>query len=190
MKANTEKLLLSMLATLLVAATAVHAQEAVMRPGDSFELRLGGVTLSDEIMQVSGTYTVDGEGYINMPYIGKVMAARATQSQLQSSIESTYRSRGIFTNPSITLTVPDTARFVNTGGEVKMPQRVPFTADLTVLGAISASGGFTDFADQGKVRLLRDGKARIVNIKEIRKDPSKDIKLRPGDKIEVPQSFW
>lgn len=188
--ANTKKSPALRVLALLALVASVHAQDAMMRPGDTFELRLGGVTLSDEIMQVSGTYTVDGEGYINMPYIGKVMAARTTQSQLQSSIESAYRSQGIFTNPSITLTVPDTARFVNTGGEVKMPQRVPFTADLTVLGAISASGGFTDFADQGKVRLLRDGKARIVNIKEIRKDPSKDIKLRPGDKIEVPQSFW
>ena len=56
--------------------------------------------------------------------------------------------------------------------------------------AISASGGFTEFADQSKVRLLRDGKVTVVNVKEVRKDPSKDIRLKPGDKIEVPQSFW
>ena len=82
------------------------------------------------------------------------------------------------------------ARFVNTGGEVKAPQRVPFTPDITVLSAISASGGFTEFADQTKVRLLRDGRVTIVNVKDVRRDPSKDIRLKPGDKIEVPQSFW
>ena len=29
----------------------------------------------------------------------------------------------------------------------------------------------------------------MVNIKEIRKDPGKDPRLKPGDTIEVPQSF-
>ena len=79
---------------------------------------------------------------------------------------------------------------MNVGGDVKSPRRVEFTADLTVLGAINAAGGFTEFADQAKVRLLRDGRASAINIKEIRKDPSKDPRLKPGDTIEVPKSFW
>ena len=168
---------------------SLMAQDAVLRPGDSLELRIGGVP-PEEVQQVSGAYTIDGDGYVNLPHIGKVRASDATQSELQRSIESAYISRQIYTNPSITLTIPNMARFVNTGGEVKAPQRVPFTADLTLLGAISASGGFTDFADQGKVRLLRDGKVTIVNVKEVRKDPEKDIRLKPGDRIEVPPRFW
>lgn len=168
---------------------AVFAQDATLREGDALELRLGGVP-PDEIQQVSGPYTIDGDGYVNLPHIGKIRASGATQSQLQNAIESSYRSQEIYTNPSITLTIPTTTRFVNTGGEVKAPQRVPFTADLTLLGAISASGGFTEFADQGKVRLLRGEKVTIVNVKELRRNPSKDIRLNPGDKVEVPQSFW
>jgi polysaccharide export outer membrane protein len=168
---------------------ALFAQDAVLRSGDTLELRLGGVP-PEEVQQVSGTYTIDGDGFVNLPHIGKVRAAQATQSEVQRAIETSYLSQKIYTNPSITLTVPNLARFVNTGGEVKAPQRVPFTADLTLLGAISASGGFTEFADQGKVRLLRDGKVTIVNVKEVRKDPDKDIRLKPGDRVEVPQSFW
>lgn len=168
---------------------ALFAQDAVLRSGDTLELRIGGVP-QEEVQQVSGTYTIDGDGFVNLPHIGKVRAAQATQSEVQRAIESSYISQKIYTNPSITLTVPNLARFVNTGGEVKAPQRVPFTADLTLLGAISASGGFTEFADQGKVRLLRDGKVTIVNVKEVRKDPDKDIRLKPGDRVEVPQSFW
>ena len=182
------KLFIGAIAFVLLSVT-LPAQDAVLRAGDSLEIRIGGVP-AEEVQQVSGTYTIDGDGYVNLPHIGKVRAAEATQSELQRSIESAYISRQIYTNPSITLTIPNMARFVNTGGEVKAPQRVPFTADLTLLGAISASGGFTDFADQGKVRLLRDGKVTIVNVKEVRKDPEKDIRLKPGDRIEVPQSFW
>lgn len=184
---NTKLFLVAIL--LPLCASILNAQDAVLRPGDSLELRIGGVP-PEEVQQVSGTYTIDGDGYVNLPHIGKVRAAEATQSELQRSIEGGYISRQIYTNPSITLSIPNMARFVNTGGEVKAPQRVPFTADLTLLGAISASGGFTDFADQGKVRLLRDGNVTVVNVKQVRKDPEKDIRLKPGDRIEVPQSFW
>ena len=170
-------------------AAPASAQDARLREGDQLEIRLGGVP-AEEIMQVTGTYTIDGQGYVNMPHIGKVKASGTSQSELQSAIENSYRSQQIYTNPSITVTVPNMARFVNVGGSVRSPMRVPFTADLTVLGAITAAGGFTDYADQGKVKLLRDGAVTIVNIKEVRKNPDKDLKVKPGDKIEVPQSFF
>lgn len=173
----------------LAIAIPAFGQDAVLRAGDQIEIRLGGVP-SEEVSQVTGVYTVDGDGFINLPHIGKVRAAGATQSQLQGAIESSYKTQQIYTNPSITLAVPNTARFVDVGGDVRAQQRVPFTADLTVLGAITAAGGFTEYADQTKVKLLRDGKVIMINIKDVRKDPSKDLKLKPGDKIQVPQSFW
>jgi len=170
-------------------SAVVFAQDAVLRSGDQIEIRLGGVPV-EEINQVTGIYTVDGDGFINMPHIGKVRAAGATQSQLQGAIETSYKSQQIYTNPSITLAVPNAARFVDVGGDVRLPQRVAFTADLTILGAITAAGGFTEYADQGKVSLMRDGQLTVISMKEVRKDPSKDLKLKPGDKIHVPQSFW
>jgi len=180
----------AILCSLIVAVTPFAlAQDAVLRPGDQIEIRLGGVP-AEEINQVTGVYTVDGDGFINMPHIGKVRAAGATQSQLQGSIEEAYKSQQIYTNPSITLAVPNAARFVDVGGDVRSPQRVVFTADLTVLGAITAAGGFTEYADQGKVNLMRDGQVTVINMKEVRKNPTKDLKLKPGDKIHVPQSFW
>ena len=167
----------------------VQAQDALLRAGDQIMVRLGGVPPA-EIEQVSGVYQVDGQGYVNMPHIGKVRAEGITQSGLQNAIENSYRSQQIYTSPTITVNVPSEARFVNVGGDVKTPRRVEFTPDLTILGAINASGGFTEYADQTKVRLLRDGRSVTVNIRDVRKDPSKDVRLKPGDTIEVPQSFW
>ncbi len=171
--------------------TAVFAQDSgpVFRTGDTLELRIGGVP-AEEVGVVTGTYTIDGEGYINLPHIGKVRAAGLGQADLQRSIEGAYKSGEIYTNPSITVTVPTTLRFVNVSGDVRQPRRVEYTADLTVLGAISAAGGFTDYADQRKVRLLRAGKVQIVDVKAVRSNPAMDIRLLPGDQIEVPQSFW
>jgi polysaccharide biosynthesis/export protein VpsN len=55
---------------------------------------------------------------------------------------------------------------------------------------INAGGGFTEYANRKKVRLLRDGKVTVVDVTAIIGDPAKDIPLKPGDSIEVPQSFW
>lgn len=176
---------------LTFAGTALQAlaQDATLRDGDIVEIRLGGVP-PEEIASVSGSYTVDGQGFINLAHIGKIKAEGLTQHELQSSIQTSYISNQIYTNPTITVSVPVAARFVDVGGAVRAPQRVAFTPDLTVLGAVTATGGFNEFANQSKVRLMRDGTVTILDMRKVRADPSMDIRLRPGDKIEVPQSFW
>jgi len=182
-------LLLLLPAVLLLPVSPLCASEASFRVGDTIELRIGGVP-AEETQLVTGAYTVDGEGYINLPHVGKVRALGLTQAALQRAVESAYRGGQIYTNPTITVTVPTVARFVNVSGDVRQPRRVEYTSDLTVLGAITAAGGFTDYADQRKVRLLRGGRAQIVDIRAVRSNPAMDIRLLPGDHIEVPQSFW
>ena len=188
-KMSTSPVARLVLALLLFATVASPAADVAFRVGDTLELRIGGVP-PEETQVVAGAYTVDGEGFINLPYIGKVKASGLGQAELQRSIEAAYRGGEVFTNPSITITVPTVARFVNVSGDVRQPRRVEYTTDLTVLGAISAAGGFTDYADQRKVRLLRGGQVRMIDVKAVRANPSMDIALLPGDQIEVPQSFW
>lgn len=182
-------LLCSAAAGSFLLSADVSFADVTFRVGDSMELRIGGVP-SEETQLITGTYTVDGEGFINLPHIGKVRAAGLSQAGLQRAVEAAYRGGEIYTNPSITITVPTVARFVNVSGDVRQPRRVEYTTDLTVLGAISAAGGFTDYADQRKVRLLRGREVRVIDIKAVRANPSLDIELLPGDQIEVPQSFW
>lgn len=172
-----------------LAAGPLMAQDAVIRVGDSVEIRLGGVP-TEEIQQVSGSYQVDGQGFLNLPHVGKIKASDMTQADVQNAIEMAYRSQQIYSNPTITVSIPTSARFVNVGGDVKTPRRVEFTPDLTILAAINACGGFSDYADQKKVRLLRDGQVTIHDIRAVRNDPTRDVRLKPGDTIEVPQSFW
>ena len=172
----------------LAFATGAFAQ-ATLRIGDPVELRIGGVPAEDQ-NQVNNTYSVDTGGSINLPFIGKVHAQGLTPAQLSRAIEDNYRSNKVYTNPNITIIMAPTARFVNVGGSVRNPTRVPFTEDMTLLTAVNAAGGFNDFADQRHVRLLRGSEATVFDVRKFRKDPSQDVKLRPGDKIEVPQSFF
>jgi protein involved in polysaccharide export with SLBB domain len=171
------------------AASTLLAQQAVLRVGDPIELKIGGVPVEEQ-QQVNNTYTVDTSGVVNLPYINKVHAEGLTPAQLAQAIEGSYRSNKIFTNPTVTILMQPSARFVNVGGAVRQPTRVPFTEDITLLSAINAAGGFNDFADQKHVRLLRGNSAKVFDIRQFRRDPSLDPKLQPGDRIEVPQSFF
>ena len=180
---------LTVWALIFFGPTNMGLADATLRPGDQIELKLGGVPAS-ETTTVSGLYSIDGEGAINLPFIGRLKIAGLTSGLAQSTIEGVYRNQNIYTQPNVVITMQAQARFVNVGGEVKAPQRVPFTADLTVLGSINAAGGFSPFADQRKVRLLRGNEVRVIDVKKLRAEPSLDLQLEPGDRIEVPQSIF
>ena len=100
---------------------------------------------------------------------------------------------GIYTRPRIVLTVDVEAgaRFVTVAGEVRTPGDVKFRHDLTMLTAISARGGFTDFASEKRVRLIRGSKVTTHDVRRFVREPKKDIKLRPGDRLVVPPAgLW
>src|ERR1700745_2021968 len=107
-------------------AVRVSLADATLRPGDQIEMKLGGVP-STEISAVSGIYTLDGEGSVNLPHIGRVKIAGLTPGAAESTIENVYKSQEIYTNPNVVITMQAQSRFVNVGGQVKTPQRVPFT---------------------------------------------------------------
>ncbi|GEM_PF-133423 len=156
-----------------------------LRPGDFIKVSLSGVPKEE---QREDEFRVGDDGMISMPHLTPTRAAGLTTGELERSLESQYKSKGIFSNPSISVFVAN--RYVNVIGEVKQPQRVEYTNDITVLGAISACGGFTDYADQSKVRVQRRGQVVLVDGKGAIKDPSKDMPLKAGDTVEVRRSIF
>lgn len=170
------------------AAPALLGQ-AVLRPGDTVEIRLAGVP-QEEIVAFSAAYVVDDAGMLNLPYVDQVRAAGLQPSQVQTAVETKLKTEGIYTHPTVTVIPPQGARFVNVGGAVRAPGRIPYTPDLTLMSTINAAGGFNEFADQKKIRLVHEGKVQIIDARKIRRDPSTDPRIAPGDQIEVSQSWW
>jgi len=63
---------------------------------------------------------------------------------------------------------------------------LPYTGKTTLLGAISAAGGFTDFAAKKRVQLTRqDGTILFEDCVKALKNPKLDLEVFPGDKITV-----
>lgn len=190
--------LLSALATLLFAvltgcetapasATAERpnipgaASTAQLRSGDSLSISLQGVPdPSTHAVQI------DEQGLVTLPYIGPVSAAGSTTSDLAQRIRETYIARKFYTSVDVAVSV--TERYVYVGGEITRPGRIIWTPDLTVAKAIQSAGGFTLYAKETKVSLVRDQHAYEVNIKLAQKNPAQDVVLMPGDSIQVPRS--
>lgn len=158
---------------------------AKLRVGDSFEMRLSGMdaVYAEEFAR---QYVVDADGTVNLAYIKSVPAAGLTPGQLERSIQRRFVEEKIFTNPTVNITLQTTARVVSVTGQVRVPQRITWTPDLTLLAAVDLSGGPGDFAGK-KVRLLRNGQVvSVFDIKVLRRDPAADPKVLPGDRIDVP----
>jgi protein involved in polysaccharide export with SLBB domain len=113
-------------------------------------------------------------------------AAGKTRSDLEKEIRARYVP-DYYVNLTVTVR---RNQFYYVGGEVKMPGQLVHTGEMTVLKAVAAAQGFTDFANHHKVRLIHaDGRSSIVDCDAALEDPSLDLPVYPGDKIEVPRHW-
>jgi len=154
---------------------------AQLRAGDSLTIALQGVPDPS-----SNAVQIDDQGNVSLPYIGPVAAAGTNTGELAQRIRDTYLAKKIYNAVDVSVSV--TERFVYVGGEVAHPGRIVWTPDLTAAKAIQAAGGFTLYAKETRVALVRDQKTYDVDVKAAQKDPKQDPRLLPGDSISVPRS--
>lgn len=156
---------------------------AELRPGDGLTVALQGVPdPSSNQVQIS-----DGET-ISLPFIGTISTANTTPAQLAQRIRETYLAKKFYTSVDVTVNV--TERYVYVGGEVNRPGRIIWTPDLTVSKAVQAAGGFTLYAKESKVSLVREQHAYDINITLAQKNPAQDVRLMPNDSVQVPRSAF
>lgn len=185
-----------MLALAFFASMGLEAQqgETPIRVGDKLSLSLGGVTLPDEASALSSIpFTVSNQGTIRLPHLdGEISAQGVTPTELGRRLEAAYKSAGIYTNPRINVArVMDatTSQVVSIIGEVKQGGgTVVYRPGLTLLDAIGEKGGFSDFADVKRVKLIRGNRTTVHNLKDVGGDPRVNVALQPDDRIIIPQS--
>ncbi len=154
---------------------------AQLRPGDSLNIALQGVPDPS-----ANAVQIDEQGLISLPFIGAITAAGASTAELSQRIRETYLARKIYTSVDVSVSV--TERYVYVGGEVTRPGRIVWTPDLTVAKAIQSAGGFTLYAKETAVSLVRDKAAYPIDVKLAQKNPTQDPHLVPGDSLQVPRS--
>jgi len=177
----------SILLLCLAATFGSAAAQFVIGPGRVIEIRIQGVP-PEEMSRVNNTYPVSEAGTIRMPFIGNVKAAGRTPNALAGVIESTYRAKKIYTNPTVqVIASSDDALAQNVltiGGQVRNPGPVQWTRGMTLYQALQSAGGETPFGTIRRIRLIRDGRLRELDLK---KTETKGFLVKPNDTIEVPQ---
>jgi polysaccharide export outer membrane protein len=118
-------------------------------PGDELTVRIF------DQPQLSGAYTIDDSGMIDMPLIGLVQAGGNSADATANAIASALRSRHLILNPSVAVEISHYRPFYILG-EVTTPGQYPYRPRMTVLTAISIAGGFTYRAVQSYVGVTRD----------------------------------
>lgn len=155
-----------------------------LKPLDPIYVRFSGIVDQQQLEQV-----VDENGEISLLHIkDSITAAGLTASELEDRIERLYIDGGIYKNISVNVTMTSKVFYVQ--GEVLAPGQFQLMSGTTLLQAIAGARGPSAFANLKKVTISRYGKIYYYNIKDLEKDPSKDIKIKAGDVIKVWQKNW
>ena len=169
------------------APVAAVANDADYKIGPQDVLRID-VWKENEISRIT---PVRPDGRISLPLLNDVQAAGLTPTQLAGVIAEGLKK--YITNPQVTVGVTEiNSRRVYVTGEVTKPGAFPLQANMTVLQALTNSGGFTQFAKIKGIYVLRTEDSKQVkhpfNYKDVvkGKKPELNIVLQPGDVIVVP----
>jgi polysaccharide biosynthesis/export protein len=144
------------------------------------------VSMWDE-PKFNGNYTIRPDGMINMPLIGEIQAVGLTPMQLQDAINKAALTQ--LKTPRCTVNVVGVhSKRVYFDGDGIAPGAMDLAIPMHLLEAISARGGFKDFADKKHIKILRDGKSFMtVNYKDLisGKHPESNIMLQDKDHVIV-----
>lgn len=151
---------------------------------------------------LSGVYEVNEHGFIKYPLIGQIKAAGCTRYELESTITQLLQKDYLY-NPLVNISfrssgeAADYKKQVMVLGCVKSPGTYTFSSGerITLMKALSASGGFTSLAAQNDTRIIRasaGGEKKAINprVDRILKGKQIDIELEPGDLIFVPERIF
>jgi len=131
------------------------------------------------------------DGKVSLPLLNDVQAAGLSPLELSNVISEGLKK--FMNNPQVTVTVLDiNSKRVYVTGEVRRPGAFAMLPHMTVLQALTNSGGFTQFARIKGIYVLRNEGGKQVkypfNYKDVIKGnhPEQNIELQPGDLIVVP----
>ncbi|TXH77489.1 MAG: sugar ABC transporter substrate-binding protein [Lysobacteraceae bacterium] len=142
------------------------------------------------------TVPVRPDGMISVPLIGDVLAGGRTPPEVAKDIQEKLSVYAREPQVAVILTELRSHEYlsrVRVTGAVRQPVSVPFRPGMTVLDAVLAAGGLTEFAAADRAELHRKAADaaqtyqvkldRILN----RGDLSTNYQVAPGDVITVPE---
>jgi polysaccharide export outer membrane protein len=141
--------------------------------------------------QLCGKQIVASDGTIAMPLIGRVPAAGLTPDQLKADLEKRYARYVHDANATVRVSNPASHVFYVLGS-VNKPGAYKLHSGEVLSQALAEAGGFGEFADPSKIRILRHKETETVvltvnyNVVRSGGDVTADVPVEPGDTVSVP----
>ena len=180
-------------AAALAASPLSPADEAVYQigPGDVLQVFVW------RNPELSTTVPVRPDGKISTPLVEDMVAIGKTTTELARAIEKELAEYIRSPQVSVIVTQPQ-SQFsqVKVVGQVARPSPLPYHSGMTVLDAVLAAGGMTQFAAGNRAKIVRKENGKEVEIRVKLDDLindgeiSENVEVRPGDLIVVPESRW
>ena len=165
---------------------------------DLLGIKIFGVEDLDQVVRVSSS------GLISVPYLGRVLVAGLTGTEIEEKIQQDLTAKELVRNPQVSVFIQEyNSQPIYVLGAVNQPGQYMMTHALSVIDAITMAGGL-DRKQAGKYILVRRGKGLVdpaapaddsheppvfrIDSKVLLDDGdvSQDIPLRGGDVIQVP----
>jgi protein involved in polysaccharide export with SLBB domain len=168
---------LLVLVVLGLTAQAASAAGAEYRlgPGDKIKVTVFGQP------NMSGQFSIAGDGNVSLPFIGSVNAGGQTIRQLESLIIDRLQP-DYLKNPRVSVEVLNFRPF-DIIGEVQKPGSYPYRNGMTVLNAVAMAGGFTYRAKEDRFRIRRAASGQFEKA-------GRNTVVLPGDVIEVLERWF
>lgn len=176
------------LTILLPFQAKANTDDFVVLAGDVLQIMVWKEDGMDREVQVLS------DGSITFPLIGTIEVQGKTLPEIQLVIMEQLAS----TIPDASVTVSVNAPLGHKAsilGQVQKPGEFVMTSKIGVMQLISQASGLTPYADKGEITIIRrtaEGNKEVIEFpyKKITrgKDLDKDIDLKPGDVVFVPDS--
>jgi polysaccharide export outer membrane protein len=159
-----------------------------------FEAQSGGLFIPTDAGARPGNYitlpnqTVDGKGYITVPYAGQIHVVNRSTPDIQREIIDKLRNRAIEPQALVTL-INQISTQVTVVGDVGNPNKFTINASGDrVTDAISRAGGIRSPGYEEFVTLERRAKKGTVYFLNLLRDSRENVFVAPGDILYVQQN--
>ena len=150
--------------------------------------------------ELGASVQVRPDGRITTPLITDMPAVGKTPARLAEDMKAALAE--YIKDPIVSVIVENFSgtfsQQIRVVGATEKPASLPYRANMTLLDAMIAVGGLSEFAAGNRARLIRydknTGKQRefAVKINKLLKqgDSSANVRLEPGDVIIIPESLF
>lgn len=193
------------LMALVLSACAAQNQAASVAPSTLTEVPEYIIGPEDELdvfvwqnPDLSVTVPVRPDGRISTPLVDDMVAASKTSQELARDIEKVLAK--YVRDPLVTVSVKTFngpySQQVRIVGQAQQPMAIAFRNNMTVLDAMIAVGGMTEFAAGNRAVIVRnegdEQKSYSVRLDDLllNGDVSANVPLLPGDILIIPESWF